>query len=120
MKTSIIQTDWLRLPFEIRQQLVLKFAIHKSEGTRVVNQIMVSDGCSQEDLINGLTIGKMIEMLGDEWEKKPNKELFDYLLDKVINKLSNNEQTKVKDIEQTDETPVQVSKRGRPAKGIGK
>ncbi len=120
MKTNIVQTEWLKLPAELRQQLVLKFAIHKSEGTRVVNQTMVSDGCSQDDLIKGITIGKMIEVVGDEWEKVPNNELFDYLFDKVIQKLSNNEQIKVKNIEQADKAPVQVRKRGRPTKSIGK
>ena len=65
MKKSITQEEWLGLSQELRDKLKEVFAINRSEGKKVVNNKLVSDGCSQGDLIAGITIGKMIEYLGD-------------------------------------------------------
>jgi len=90
MKQFLSQREWLALPKGIRTTLVYAFAINKSEGTRVMAGELVSDGCSSQDLINGLTIGKMIEYLGEDWDKVENDALFEHLLSKVINKIQGN------------------------------
>jgi hypothetical protein len=62
--------EWLELPTEQRNILVLRFAINKSGGVQVRNNRVVSDGVSDKDLDNGVNIGKMIDYLGDpEWKK---------------------------------------------------
>lgn len=69
-----------------RKDLVYIFKINKSQGMEVENNKLVCDGCSQEDLMT-LSISEMIEYLGDDWEKVPNEELFDYLFKKVLEKI---------------------------------
>lgn len=118
MKTNISQNEWLKLPVELRQKLVLSFAINKSEGTRVVNQIMVSDGCSQSDLINGITIGKMISFIGDEWEKVTNDELFDYLFRKVVDKYKPCEKEVKKEERKDVKEPEAKTSKSYPKKSI--
>lgn len=97
MKVYILQTEWLNLPQETRQTLVYQFAIHKSEGVVVQNNKIMSDGCSQKDLM-GLTIDKMIDFLGSEWEKTDNDKLYDDLFIRVLNKING----KTKDTEGID------------------
>lgn len=97
MKVYILQTEWLNLPQETRQTLVYQFAIHKSEGVVVQNNKIMSDGCSQRDLM-GLTIDKMIDFLGNEWEKTDNDKLYDDLFIRVLNKING----KTKDTEGID------------------
>jgi len=86
MKTYISQKEWLELPVETRQKLILTFAIHKSEGVVVQNNKVISDGCSQKDLM-GLSIDKMIDYLGSEWEKVHNEMLYDDLFARVLVKM---------------------------------
>ena len=89
MKKHITQKEWLNLDKDLRRDLILTFAINKSEGVSVVDSEIVSDGCSQQDLIDGLTIGKMIEFLGNKWKKVDNDELFDSLFKLSVNKITN-------------------------------
>ena len=108
MKQFIIQKEWLALPKDVRQSLIYTFSINKSEGVRVVAGEIVSDGCSGEDLISGLTIGKMIEFLGSDWEKAENDALFDHLLENVINKLTKKNENSKSDVK--NEVKEQVNK----------
>lgn len=63
-------SEWLDIPTEQRGILVLRFMINKSGGMQVRNNKIVSDGVSDQDLENGVNIGKMIEYLGaPEWKK---------------------------------------------------
>lgn len=96
MKTFLEQKIWLDIPQETRNKLVLMFAINKSEGHKMVDNKVVSDGVSQGDLITGITIGKMIDFLGSKgWKKTENEKLFDDLFTRVIDKT--NEQDKSMD-----------------------
>lgn len=104
MKNYIQQKDYLALPKETRVKLVQIFAINKSEGVRVVENEIVSDGSSQADLIAGITIGKMIDYLGKNWKKVDNEKLFDDLLIRVIEKL--NESPKNNPVKLDIEKPV--------------
>ncbi len=98
MKTFIKIDNYLALPKETREALVQTFAINKSQGMSIRNNKMVSDGTTQQDLINGLTIGKMIDFLGDGWyenikkdsKKKTilNDELYDLLLTNCLVKIN--------------------------------
>lgn len=106
MKQFLSQKEWLALPKDVRATLVYAFAINKSEGTRVMAGEIVSDGCSSQDLINGLTIGKMIEYLGNDWNKVENDALFEHLLSKVINKIQGNG---VKESDVKNESKEQVN-----------
>ena len=105
MKQHIQQKDYLSLSKEVRTQLVQIFTIHKSEGVRVVNNEVVSDGSSQQDLIDAITIGKMIEYLGKDWKKVDNDKLFDDLFNKVIAKNGTNKGTEGKSIETKGNSP---------------
>jgi len=87
MKTYMSQALWLTLPAETRQKLILTFAIHKSEGVVVQQNKVMSDGCSQKDLM-GLSIDKMIDYLGNEWEKVDNDKLYEDLFIRVLDKLN--------------------------------
>lgn len=104
MKKHITQKEWLKLDKDLRRDLILTFAINKSEGVSVVDSEIVSDGCSQQDLIDGLTIGKMIEFLGNKWKKVDNDELFDSLLQLSIDKITNKTNESNKENEQVDGT----------------
>lgn len=108
MKTYLKINEWLKLPKDLRTELILKFQIGKSSTMSVVDGKIVCDGCTQEDLIKGITIGKMIELIGDDWKKVPNDELFDYLFNKFY------EKNKEENTELPDEQPVQQrNRRGR-------
>lgn len=110
MKTFIQQKEWLELPAETRQKLILTFAIHKSEGVVVQQNKIVSDGCSQKDLM-GLTLDKMIDYLGEDWKKVKNDKLYDYLFICVLEKLD--EKTKETDtggVDTTEEEPKESSR----------
>lgn len=70
MKQRPTQQEWLELPTEQRNILVLRFFINKSGGMQVRDSRVVSDGVADQDLENGINIGKMIEYLGEpEWKK---------------------------------------------------
>ena len=117
MKTFIQQKDWLELPAETRQKLIYQFAIHKSEGTVVQNNKVMSDGCSQKDLM-GLSIDKMIDYLMSEWEKVDNEMLYEDLFIRVLDKI--NGKTKEIDPEGTvtaEEGPEESSGTKETGKG---
>lgn len=93
MKTYIKSDEYLALPKEVRDRLIQTFAINKSGGMSIRDNKLVSDGTSQQDLINGLTIGKLIDFLGTRgWKKVDNEKLFDDLFTKCLEKI--NEQIK--------------------------
>lgn len=126
MKISITQKEWLKLSKDLRQQLVYAFMINKSEGIRVVDSEIVSDGCSQDDLINGVTIAKMIQLIGNNWKKVDNDELFDYLfnlsIDKITNKTNESVKENVKDVvpQQANASPEGSGKEAVGATGESK
>ena len=71
MKQYLYISEWLGLDKELREKLKEVFAINRSEGMKVTNGKLVSDGCSQADLIDGITIGKMIEYVGETGNSNP-------------------------------------------------
>lgn len=100
MKQCLNINEWLGLSVEMRNKLKEIFAINRSEGMSVRDGILVSDGCSQADLIAGITIGKMIEYLGNSsfvMNTNNSDELFDKLFIRVLNRL-----TPIEDIEVVD------------------
>lgn len=117
MKQYLQQKEWLNLPQNTRLQFVHQFNIHRSEGVVVMGGEIRSDGSSQQDLINGLTIGKMIECVGNDWDKVDNNDLFEHLLEKVIKKF--NEKPK-KESDSTDETKKASGKGSKKTKSVGK
>ena len=126
MKISLTQKEWLKLSKDLRQQLIFAFMINKSEGMRVVDSEIVSDGCSQEDLMNGVTITKMIQLLGNNWKKVDNDELFDYLfnlsIDKITNKTNESSKEDVKDVvpQQANTSPEGGGEKVADTAGEGK
>lgn len=89
MKQQLYQAEWLGLDQKLRDKLKEIFAINRSEGMSVVNGQLVSDGCSQNDLTQGVTIGKMIDYLSDmtfEMNTDNPEKIFDELFGRVINK----------------------------------
>ncbi len=123
MKLFIEQKDWLKLPDEWRKKLVYTFYLGKSEGVVVQMGQIVSDGCTQRDLM-AFNVQALINFLGDDWEKVPNAELFDHLFAKVLQKLFNADgRSETKDVRVTTEGKVgtgtvegqQRKRRGRPA-----
>ena len=101
MKQELLQAEWLGLDQELRDKLKEIFAINRSEGMSVVNGKLASDGCSQNDLTAGITIGKMINYTGDLKltinTDENNESLFDDLFEIVVAKASG----KIKAIEFT-------------------
>lgn len=90
MKKYLDQSEWLGLDQELREKLKNVFDINRSEGMKVVNNRLVSDGCSQGDLIAGITIGKMIEYLDDTsfgMNTDNSEKIFDELFERVVNKV---------------------------------
>src|SRR3990167_7860705 len=114
MKTHIRQKDWLLLPQDTRVTMVNKFAINRSEGVIVMGGEIRSDGCSQQDLIDGLSISKLLNFLGDDWTQVPNEDLFDHLLELTLNKLNGiTKQAQLKEEEGT-------TKGSKKTKGVSK
>lgn len=56
---------WISLPKEVRNHLVKVFGLTRSGVTEVVDQTVVSDGHSVEDLM-GITLEKMVVYIGSE------------------------------------------------------
>ena len=93
MKQFLYQSEWLGLDQELRDKLKEVFAINRSEGMKVLNGKLVSDGCSQNDLTAGITIGKMIEYLAGEKtiykvDTDNSEKIFDELFERVVDKVS--------------------------------
>lgn len=80
MQIQLPTHEWLKLPMEVRVKLREIFNIPKSEGARVVNNTVESDGHTFRDL-QALTVEKMqsyLDSKGDDFVK-----LFDEVLAKV-------------------------------------
>lgn len=118
MKQSLYQAEWLGLDKELREKLKDAFAINRSEGMKVINSKLVSDGCSQADLIEGITIGKMIEYVGETGNSSPEK-LFDDLLKRSINKVEELNSNEKKDEQTTSETRAETESKGAEIKSEG-
>lgn len=114
IKQSLYQAEWLGLDKELREKLKDAFAINRSEGMKVINSKLVSDGCSQADLIEGITIGKMIEYVGETGNSSPEK-LFDDLLKRSINKVEELNSNEKKDEQTTSETNTRAETESKGA-----
>jgi len=90
MKQRPTYAEWMELPSEQRNALVLQFNINKSTGVRVQNKRVISDGVSEQDLENALHLGKMIEFLGSDWKEAVEYDtemLADVLWEMVLRKM---------------------------------
>jgi len=89
MKQFLYQAEWLGLDKKLREKLKEIFVINRSEGMKVTNGQLASDGCSQSDLTAGITIGKMIEYLDKEnttykVNTENSEKIFDELFERVV------------------------------------
>ena len=62
-QTQIYPQMWMEQTTEIRNKLVNDFEIHKSTGTQVVDNKIITDGVTAEDLLC-ITAEKMAEYVG--------------------------------------------------------
>ena len=70
--------DWISLPTELREELRHKFQIKRSGFVQVQNGVIISDGCTQDDLINTFTLENINKVM--EWKETE--------ISKAINKLT--------------------------------
>ena len=82
LKHQLTIPQWLELPQEIKQKLILLFAIPRSSGESTVNNTVISDGHTHEDLAH-ITVDKMRVFLGIENEKDGFWELMEMTLKRV-------------------------------------
>lgn len=121
MKKYLYQSEWLGLDQELREKLKNVFDINRSEGMKVVNNRLVSDGCSQGDLIAGITIGKMIEYLDDTsfgMNTDNSEKIFDELFERILNKVK--EKNETNNTAKTEDKRVKIeSERDKQTAGSG-
>ena len=65
MKSFITVQDWLMIPVDERQRFRLMFTVNRSTGMQTVDNVVVCDGSTGEDL-KAVNIGAMILAL---WQK---------------------------------------------------
>lgn len=81
MIIQLTTTQWLGLPMDVRTRLKEVFGIPRSEGARIEDNRVMSDGHSHRDL-SVVTVERMQEYLGN-----PRQKDFFKLLDQVLSKV---------------------------------
>lgn len=101
MKAQLTRPQWLSLPIEVRNKLVLLFAIPRSGFTEVQDSTVVSDGYTHEDLTH-ITVEKMQVLLDSD-----EKDFFALFEEIIINTQASLDLPKEEDADlpEDEETP---------------
>lgn len=86
MNIQISVHEWLQLPMDVRQKLRQIFSIPKSEGARVVDNRVESDGTTYKDL-SVVTAEKMAQYLQEDSVDLDFARLFDATIARVNEEL---------------------------------
>jgi hypothetical protein len=105
---------WLELNQDERMRLASQFTLRKTSATSVVNNTIVSDGHTHEDL-KRLSVGRLIEFLGPEILPWYNDAQLDKLLSLTLDKIYGKTTKEPEQQEQTTQE-VKPKRRGRPKK----
>lgn len=82
IKPQLTQPQWLALPADVKAQLKVAFGVPRSEGARVDDNKVISDGHNHNDLAV-ITLERMQDFLGFSQESDEFYETFDRVLDKL-------------------------------------
>lgn len=110
--------QWLKIPTEQKTKLAEVFKIDKTSPVRVINNEVVEDGYSSQEL-RKLSVASMIEFLGEGLEFY-REDLFDYLFEITFNKIIHGKDTPKEQQQeqqrQENKEKAAKAKRGRPKK----